>query len=151
MQIEIHTNTPSTTPAELRAYLSGKVPLINVNMIRLYEDENKSGLWESWADPQVGSVVPSVVGVKQVIFSGLDSHASFEDPLRYFIIAEVTPGPGEHPSIGVGLKSYKDITIIEDIPIWDDPFPIFSELAIVGEDNDPPVWDTTISSTNTQL
>lgn len=144
LQVEIHTNLIVTFDT-LRTYIAGDIPLSLVNHLRLYEDTNDSGVWESFIDVAVGSAEPSAGNVNQVIYDGFVQVATWDKPLRYFIVADVGPNElGYNVEIGIGLRSYKDMGIWQDIPLRYDPFPIFSDFTVVGKDDDPPVWDDTI-------
>jgi len=150
LELEVHTNLLVTLD-NVKAYITGDIPLGLVNHLWLYKDENQSGGWEQYEDTIVGSAVPPEIGVNQVIFDNLVAACTAENPLRYFIIADVGPNNlGYNIEVGIGLRSYKDMEIWQDVPLVDNPFPIFSDRTIIGEDNDPPEWDTTIGIQSTE-
>ncbi len=144
LKLEIYTNLLITLD-KIRAYIAGDIPIGLVNHLRLYEDTNGSGSWEAFGDTAVGSVVPSDGGVNQVVFDELYDVCTYNKPLRYFIVADVGPNElGYNVEFGIGLRTYKDVAISQKTPLRDDPFPIFTDYTVVGQDHVPPAWDDTV-------
>jgi len=144
LQVEIHTNLLVTFDT-VRAYIAGDIPIGLVNNLYLYEDTNDSGTWESAEDETAGIAAISDGPVNQAIFDQLIAVATYKEPLRYFLVADVGPNElGYNVEIGIGLRSYKDIEIWQNAQLRTDPFPIFSDFTVVGQDHEPPVWDDTV-------
>ncbi len=145
LEIEIHTNLPISFDT-IRAYIAGDTPLSLVNHVWLYEDTDDSGDFEKTLDDIVGTVDPVT---NQVLFDSLGAAVTHLNPARYFVVTDVGPYYIEKDIyIGIGLKSYKDIGVYEDVPLAEDNFPIFSDFTILGQDHDPPYWEGTIGIQN---
>ena len=141
LELEIHTNLPISFDT-LRVYFTGDTPLSIVNHVWLYEDINDSGDFEKYIDDIVGSVDPVT---NQTVFNNLGATVTHLNSARYFVVADVGPYYVEKDIyIGIGLKSYKDIGVYEDVPMAENNFPIFSDYTILGQDHDPPYWEGTI-------
>jgi len=145
LKLKIFTNQ-SIVIGALRPYVTGDVPLNLINNFRLYKDTNGSGSWEDGADDLVAIADPAYAGVNQMLFAAdILGISSLGNPLTYFIIADVGPTSlGYNVKFGAGLRTYKDIDVTPKPKLYNDPFPILSNLVVLGEDHVPPVWDTTI-------
>ena len=141
LMLEINSSADMTVH-EIKAYITGNIPLHLVKSLWLFEDTDDSGEWEPDNDNPVQSCVPE--DVNQVVFDGLSADVSYGNPARFFIIVELWPNDlGYDVKIGIGLKTYKDILVSGNLPLRDDPFPILTWLSTYYEGT-PPVWDTTI-------
>ncbi len=144
LQLDFETSYRVTLDT-IRAYVTGDIPLPLVNSIDLYFDSNGTGAFEGWLDEKVAGVDTSIAGINQVTFGGLSKVCTYDKPLRYFIVANVGPNElGYNVKFGAGLRTYKDVSIEEHIPIASDQFPLLSGLTVLGEDHWPPEWDNTI-------
>ncbi len=141
LQLDIYTNLLITI-GDIRPYVTGDIPLSLANHFYLYKDTNGSGEWEKTYDALVSTASPA--GTNQMMFPNLLDVCDYDNPLTYFIVADVGPTSlGYNVTFGAGLRTYKDFGIWQNATLVNDPFPILSDLVIFSEDHDPPVWDTT--------
>jgi hypothetical protein len=144
LKLDIST-TLLVTLDSIRAYITGDIPLGLANNLRLYEDTNGTGVWEKSDDTLLKSVEPMLLSINQAIFDNLVAACTYKEPLTFFIVADIGPNMmGYNVEVGVGLQTYKDIAIWQDIPLREDPFPIFSNFTVLGQDHVPPEWDDAI-------
>ncbi len=149
LKVEIHTNV-QVTANKMRLYKMGTIPMVFVNGLRLFEDTNDSGEWENTGDNLVSILKLKGFNLNQIVFEGLNGTSYLASPLTYFVIADIGPNELHHDvTFGLGLHSYKDVEILEDAPLYDDNFPILSDLTLLAQDHEPPAWNSTVGIQDT--
>ncbi len=125
---------------ELIVSMHGTLPHDNWAMTRIFRDTN----WDGILDGNDHLVLEkSPLGLNRVIMDSLGLTFSYDQPLVLFITADISETLDD-ALVSLGLESYKDVTTEENIEAPYTDFPIVSESLLVGTDNEPPEWVTTV-------
>jgi hypothetical protein len=132
----------AATLDELIINKHGTLPNANWINARLYEDTNNNKQFDP-GDQLVSEVYPQARN--RVRMPGLGIEWNYHQPMILFFAADFAQTPVDS-TVSFSLETYKDVITAEGIVAGYGQFPIQSDELLVGTDNDPPVWTTTIGA-----